>query len=209
MYLRTEGVILIQKNFQEADRLLTVYTRDYGKVSAIAKGVRRPKSKKSGHTQLGNWCKIFLAKGKNIDIISEVEVKRAFGFEDMNPEKANRIYHFLELVDSLTPLGQRNVQIFSLLVNFLKKVSKGEEHKLLSSVFKIRLLSLLGFFSTKNLKDSNLKDFFKILEQKDFDLIKNEINLSNHNYLKLSQFLDSMIENLTEKKLKTSKFLNG
>ncbi len=209
MYIRTEGVILIHKNFQEADRLLTIYTRDLGKVYAIAKGARRPKSKKSGHVELGNWCKVFLSCGKNLDIISEIEIKRAFGFENMNPDYANRIYHFLELVDALTPQGQKNIQIFSLLVNFLKKLSQGEEYKLLSPVFKIKLLSLLGFFSAKNLKDSNLKDLLRVLEQKDFDSIKSEINLKDYNYLKLSNFLDSMIENLTEKKLKTPRFING
>ena len=62
--LRTEGVVLSQKNFAEADRLLTIYTRDFGKLHALAKGARRPISKKAGHTQLGNWCKILIVRGK-------------------------------------------------------------------------------------------------------------------------------------------------
>ena len=97
--LRTEGVVLSQKNFAEADRLLTIYTRDFGKLHALAKGVRRPKSKKAGHTQLGNWCKILIVRGKSLDLITEIETKRAFGFENLSVQKAVEIYHFLELVN--------------------------------------------------------------------------------------------------------------
>ena len=74
MYLRTEGVILKRRNFGEADRILTIYTRDYGKVICLAKGVRRPRSKKAGHLELGSWCKIFAVHGKNLDQIGRAHV---------------------------------------------------------------------------------------------------------------------------------------
>ncbi len=64
MYFKTEGVIIAKKNFGEADRILTIFTRDHGKIGCIAKGVRRPRSKKAGHVELGNWCKFFIARGK-------------------------------------------------------------------------------------------------------------------------------------------------
>jgi len=218
MYFRTEGVVLKRNNFGEADRIVTIYTRDYGKISAIAKGVRRPRSKKAGHVELGNWCKIFVARGKNIDLLTEVELKCAFGIANFSEEKANRIYHLLELVESLTPEHQKNPQVFILLVQFLKMLSKpgppreagggkDEDFSLLSSVFKIKLLSTLGFFSSQSLKDSRTKDIFKTLELEDFETIKEEINLSPSSYLKLLSFLDSMIEGLTQTKLKTSRFL--
>ena len=95
MYFRTEGVILSHRNFGEADRILTIYTRDQGKVIALAKGVRRPKSRKAGHVELGNWSKIFVARGKNLDLLTEVELKRSFGIVDFSVQKANKIYHLL------------------------------------------------------------------------------------------------------------------
>src|SRR3990167_11066899 len=110
MYFRTEGVVLRRKNFGEADRIVTFYTRDYGKVTALAKGVRRPSSKKAGHIELGNWCKVFVARGKNLDLLTEVEAKYAFGIDEFTETKANRIYHILELVDALTPEHQKNLQ---------------------------------------------------------------------------------------------------
>ncbi len=209
MYLSTQCVVLARRNFGEADRLLTIYTKDFGKLTALAKGVRRPTSRKSGHLEPGSWCKIFLAKGKNIDIITEVEVQKAYGIENFSQEKAVKIYHLLELVDYLTVQNQKNSQVFNLLVNFLRLVESNDNFNLISSVFKIKLLKILGFFSATNLKSSKAKDLLNILEMEDFNKISTETNLSSQSYLKLLTFLDSMIESVTERKLKTTRFLNG
>src|SRR3989344_5515459 len=134
MYFRTEGVILARRNFGEADRILTIYTKDYGKISAIAKGVKRPRSKKAGHVELGNWCKVFIARGKNLDILTEVELKKAFGIADFESKKANKIYHLLELVNTLTQREQKNSYVFRLLIEFLEGIEDGEDFQLISSV---------------------------------------------------------------------------
>ncbi len=209
MYLRTEGVILKRRNFGEADRILTIYTRDHGKITALAKGVRRPRSKKAGHVEIGSWCKIFVARGKNIDLLTEVEVKRAFGIADFSEAKANKIYHLLELVENLTADHQKNPQVFILLVQFLKMITTDENFDLVSSVFKIKLLASLGFFSTSSLPDSQTKQVIRILEEDDFETIKNKIRLSQQSYLKLLSFLDSMVENITSRKLTTVRFLGN
>src|SRR3990167_10533762 len=114
MYLRTEGVILSRRNYGEADRIVTFFTRDYGKITVLCKGVRRPRSKKAGHLELGNWCKIFVASGKNIDLLTEVELKRAFGIADFTEEKSNRIYHFLEIIESVSAENQKNIEVYFL-----------------------------------------------------------------------------------------------
>lgn len=207
MYFRTEGVILKRKNFGEADRFVTIYTKDFGKVTALAKGVRRPRSKKAGHLELGSWCKVFVAKGKNIDLLTEVELKKAFGIADFSESKTNKIYHILEIVESMTPDHQKNVQVFNLLVSFLYKISKEKDFNLVSSVFKIKLMSELGYFSAKFLKDSKTKKVFEIIEDRNFEEIEENLNLSTESYLKLLLFLDSMIENLTQSKLKTARFI--
>lgn len=207
MYFKTEGIILLQKNLGEADKLLTIYTKDHGKLTCIAKGVRRPVSKKSGHIELGNWCRIFVAKGKNIDLLTEVEVKKAFGVENFTSDKANKIYHLLEIVNNLTPINQKSPRVFFLLISFLKRISQGGNFNLISSMFKIHLLKTLGFLSSSHLESSNIQQLLVELENKDYRKLNQETDFSKADNLKLLSFLDSMIENLTEKKLKTSKFI--
>lgn len=209
MYQKTEAIILSRKNFQEADRLLTIYTKDFGKISCVAKGVRKPTSRKSGHLENGSWCEVFIAKGKNLDILTEVELKKAFGFDNLKGEKTNEIYHFLELVDSLTPHNQKNPEIFFLLVKFLEKIKSSQNFNLISTVFKLKLLSALGFFSSDNLKLSNSKKLLGKLENGDLGKLQDELIISDEGYLKLSAFLDSIIESVTERKLKTNRFIHA
>ena len=200
---------MARRSFGEADRILTIYTKDYGKISAIGKGVRRPRSKKGGHLELGNWCKLFVAKGKNLDLLTEVETKKAFGIDNFSNIKANKIYHLLELVDALTQNEQKNKKVFFLLVEFLNEISKENNFDLISSVFKVKLLSELGFFSAKNLKGSKSQQFLQSLENENFENLQKRVKLNKDSYLKLLTFLDSMIENLIERTLKTNRFVNG
>ena len=200
---------MAHRNFGEADRILTIYTKDFGKISAIAKGVRRPRSKKGGHVELGNWCKLFLARGKNLDLLTEVETKKAFGPDNFTSAKANKIYHLLELVDSLTQNEQKNPKVFFLLLEFLNEISKENNFDLISSVFKVKLLSELGFFSAKTLRGSKSQKFLEDLENDNFENLQKRVKLDKGSYLKLLAFLDSMIENLIERSLKTNRFVNG
>lgn len=209
MYSKTEGVILYRRNFGEADRLITIYTRDFGKVTVIAKGVRRPRSKKAGHLELGSWCKLFIAHGKNLDILTEVEIKKAFGIDNFTEAKANKIYHLLELVSKLTPEHQKNQKLFNLLVNFLNHAANGEDFNLVSGIFKIKVMSNLGFFSSKTYEAYKSGEIIKILEDEDFNIIKKTVKLKKESNLKLIRFLDSIIEQVSEHELKTNRFLNG
>lgn len=198
---------MAHKQFSEADKMLTVYTSTHGKITCLAKGASRLRSRKGGHVELGNWCKLYVARGKNLDILTEVETKRPFGHENLTPTTSAQIYHLLELVDYLTEPRQVNASLFTLLVNFLNKVAIGEDFRLLATVFKIKLLYSLGFFSSTSIKNANLQKLFKSIELQDYDSLKRNIKFQDHNYLKLLTFLDSIIEHLAQKSLKTAKFV--
>lgn len=205
MYYRTEGVILKKRNFGEADRILTIFTSDCGKINALVKGIRRPRSKKAGHLELGSWCKIFVARGKNLDLLTEVEVKQSFGLSDFTETRANQIYHLLELVDTLTAPGQKNLEVFRLLVHFLKQLGDGVNFKMTSCYFKVKLLSILGFFASFHIKNSRVKKVFEIFEQEEPSIATN--HMAEKTYLTINKFLDTMIEDLAGTSIKTARFL--
>ncbi len=74
----TEGVVLLRRNFSEADRIINIYSKHYGKISVIAKSVRKIKSKKRGSLEVFSHIKFSAARGKNLDIITEVETINSF-----------------------------------------------------------------------------------------------------------------------------------
>jgi hypothetical protein len=64
------AIIIKKTKLGEADRILTLYTPDLGKIQAVAKGVRRPKSKLAGHLELLTHSLVSLARGRNLDTIT-------------------------------------------------------------------------------------------------------------------------------------------
>ena len=164
---KTEGIILKQKNFAEADRILTIYTKHYGKIQAIVKGARRVTSRKAGSLELFNHCSLVLAKGKNLDIISEVEVVNSFRSWRKNLTKVGIAWYLCELVDKLTPEEQENRQVFSLLRDWLAKIGYLNPSRLVRG-FEEELLVELGFGVPEKLKEASgsLKSYIETIIEK-------------------------------------------
>lgn len=163
---KTEGIILFQKSFGEADRLLTVFSKDYGKMQVIAKGVRKVTSRKAGSLDTFNHVWLVLAQGRNLDLITEVAVKETFSRWRKNLVGVGMAYYLAELVKRLTAEGQENEAVFELLREFLGRIGKEKPKKLIRG-FEEKLLSELGFGVPERLrsKDGSLVAFIEeILE---------------------------------------------
>jgi len=78
MLYKTEGIVLKSTEFKEADKIVTIYTKDYGKITAIAKGVRKIKSKFGSSLEILTHSVFLFYKGRNIDIVSQTEILESF-----------------------------------------------------------------------------------------------------------------------------------
>ena len=72
---RTEAIVLRRTDFGEADRLLTVFTPERGKLRLIAKGARKPTSRKSGHVELFSYGHFLVAVGRDLDLVTQATKK--------------------------------------------------------------------------------------------------------------------------------------
>ena len=66
----TKGIVIGRTNFGEADRIVRFFTPDRGKLSAIAKGIRKIKSRSGGHLELFGEVSLMLATGRGLDIVT-------------------------------------------------------------------------------------------------------------------------------------------
>ena len=73
-----EAIVLKRTDIGEADRILTLFTPNRGKMRAVAKGIRRPISKKAGHLELLNRSQLQIALGRNLDIVTQAEGRENF-----------------------------------------------------------------------------------------------------------------------------------
>jgi DNA repair protein RecO (recombination protein O) len=142
---RTEAIVLKRSDFGEADRLLTLYTPRLGKTRAIAKGVRKPTSRKSGHVELFTHSQLLIAKGRNLDIVTQAETVHAFRALREDLLRTTYAYYAAELVDLFVEEGIENHPLFDLLLAMLGWLGDASDLDLTTRFFELRLLSLLGY----------------------------------------------------------------
>jgi DNA repair protein RecO (recombination protein O) len=142
---KTEAIILRGGNLNEADRILTLYTPNLGKVKAIAKGVRRPTAKLSGHLELLTHCTLMLTQGRNLDIITQAQIVESFSALRHNLKRLSQSFYFVELTDAFTPERVENWHVFVLLLETLRWLSRKDHLELVPRYFELNLLSDVGY----------------------------------------------------------------
>ncbi|MFQ5611790.1 MAG: DNA repair protein RecO [Anaerolineae bacterium] len=144
---RTEGLVLRRTDFGEADRLLTVFTPDLGKLRLIAKGARKTKSRKAGHIELFTHTALLVAKGRNLDIISQAESLESFRPLREDLGRISYAYYVVELLDRFIEEGDENFPLFELALRTVARLSDEAAENLFLALryFELHLLGLTGF----------------------------------------------------------------
>jgi len=147
---KTLAIVINRKNFGEADRILTVFSKDKGKLKIVAKGVRRIKSRRSAQIELLNLSVLSVSDGK-IPTLTEADNIKHFPFLKANLKKSGLAFYLCELVDGLTAEHQQNPEVFDLLNQTLSKLETEEDYKRIISGFEQSLLTALGFWPRERL----------------------------------------------------------
>jgi DNA repair protein RecO (recombination protein O) len=142
---RIDAVILRRADFGEADRLLTVFTPERGKLRVLAKGVRKTTSRKAGHVELFMLTDMLVAQGRTWDIISQAEIIEPYRDLRESLDKTGHAYYLAELVDRFTEEHDANAPLFQLLTLALAHISHSDDPFVALRYFELHLLSLTGF----------------------------------------------------------------
>lgn len=141
-----EGIVLGRRNFGEADRILSIYTHSFGRVALIAKGIRRPKSKKRGHLEIFSRVKFQAITGHGLDIMIEVEIVNDYKNIRLSLKRVSLAYYFMEVIGKITHEGEPNPELFNLLLHFLQNLNLTNNLKKLRMDFILKLLTLMGYW---------------------------------------------------------------
>jgi len=151
---RAEAIVLRHSDYGEADRLLTLYTREHGKVRALAKGARKIASRKAGHIEPFTHVKLQLAKGRDLLIVTQAETIDAFLPLRDDLTRTSYASYVIELLDRFVPDEETaNPPLFRLLTETLTRLA-AEPHTSTSlsagswvavRFYEMRLLDFLGF----------------------------------------------------------------
>ncbi len=150
MLYKTEGIVLKSMEYQEADKIVTIYTKDYGKITAIAKGVRKTKSKFGSSLEILTYSTFLFYKGKNLDIVSQTEILESFFSTSKEVIKFAFAANCVEVVNKLTEDREINIVLFNLLKEALHYLRESNDPKLLTLSFKWQTISILGYRPSLN-----------------------------------------------------------
>jgi DNA repair protein RecO (recombination protein O) len=144
-YYQTEAVVIRKVKLGEADRILTLYTPDRGKIEGVAKGVRRPKSKMAGHLELLTHTQIRLAHGRNLDTIIGSQTVDSFMSLKNDLWLTSYGLYAAELVNQFTVEHLANQPIFGLFLETLNRLSRADNVEMTLRYFELHLLELSGY----------------------------------------------------------------
>lgn len=156
----SEGIVLSRKNYSEADRILVCYSKHFGKLTLLAKGIRKIKSKKRGHLEIFSKVKFSAVKGKGMDIITETETINDFAGVRSNLNKISLAYYFCEVVNKITHEDGNASSVYILLSNVLENLEVETELKKLRLKFIYDLLIEMGYWP----EDKRMTDADTVLE---------------------------------------------
>jgi DNA repair protein RecO (recombination protein O) len=140
-----EAVVLRHNDWGEADRILVLYTREMGKIRAIAKGVRKIRSRKAGHLEPFTRVHLYMARSRDLPIITQAETVEAYQPLREDLLRTGYAAYLIELLDRFTSEEGENRQLYTLLTDSLARLAADPIPWLVVRYYEIRLLDLLGF----------------------------------------------------------------
>jgi len=142
---RVEAVVLRHSDWGEADRLLTLFTLESGKLRAIAKGARKLRSRKAGHLEPFTRVALLLARGRDLWIVTQAQTVDAYLPLRDNLERTGYAAYIVELLDRFTGEEGPNHMLFRLLTDTLQRISEEQNYITAVHYYEIRLLDILGY----------------------------------------------------------------
>lgn len=142
---RANAIVLKRVNIGETDRVVTLYTREKGKLSAVAKGARRAASKLAAATEPFNYGRYFVAVGKDLDVITQAEGLHSFHTIRSDLDRIAYATYLLELTNALVEEREANYELFDTLLSALYLLENEIDPRIVARYFDLQIMSLTGY----------------------------------------------------------------
>jgi len=136
--------VLRARDCGEGDKLLILFSREYGKIKVMAHGVAKPSSRKRGAVQPFTRTRFLIHRGRELDSVSQCEVVEMFPYLRNDLGRISYASYLAELVDTLAPEGEPNEPLYYLLLETLSLMA-GNDAEILARAFEIRAAGLMGY----------------------------------------------------------------
>jgi len=160
-YSKLEGIIINRRTVKDADRFLTIFTRQLGKISVYAHGIRTITSKRAGSLDLFSHIKFDMISNHDRRTVTSVELVNNHHLDKDSLNNISRLFQIGELIDALLPEDDPHPEVYSLLSVALTHLPRFTTPEYLYR-FKKKLLTLLGY-GDRPLTDAAIDDYIESL----------------------------------------------
>lgn len=143
--LKSEAFVLKKRNLLNKDKIVTLFSKETGKIKVFAHGIRKITSRRLPHLETGNLIKIEIYKKNKNMYLQETALISGFYKIKNNSDKHKFLYLFLFLLDKLLPEEQTEKEIYDLTKSFFKNLSEKEFQDDDLSQFLNKLIQSLGY----------------------------------------------------------------
>jgi len=145
LYYQSRGIILRQREFKDSDKLLSIFTEKEGKITAIAKGVKKTKSSLRACVQPFCHSLLYFNQGKNMDLITQAKPLDFYGNSRQDLERALNCLYLMELLDKSLLEHVPLPDLYQSLVAVLEAINEQGLNPLYIRYFESQLLVELGY----------------------------------------------------------------
>ena len=125
-YFKTEGLIIKKMPFAEADFLVRVLTKDFGKIDALAKGARKTASKLNPHLDILNHIRMqFVRNGERIPTLMDAEIIAKYDDWFSDADKLSIMWRVLRVIDMVILPGAKDEKLFFMVLDFFSAIGAG------------------------------------------------------------------------------------
>lgn len=142
---KTEAIVLKRQDLRETSLVVTFYTKEFGKINGVLKGIKGPKSQYLSFLQpfTHNEIVLYERTDRDLHLVSQCELKDLFPTIRQDLARIAHAYYFIELVNELTADHDTNPGVFESLISSLRLLSVEDGGKV-ARIFEVKLLKLLG-----------------------------------------------------------------
>ncbi|PYZ99208.1 DNA repair protein RecO [Alteribacter lacisalsi] len=144
MLQKAEGIVIRTNDYGETNKIVTLYTREHGKLALMARGAKRPKSRFASSAQLFIYGTFIYQQSRGIGTLNQADITDSFRAVRSDLMLTAYGAYMVEMTDRLTEDRQRNPYLFELLYQLLNRMNEEEDAEVLTRIFETKMLQAAG-----------------------------------------------------------------
>lgn len=153
----TVGIVLKRTNGKETDRIVTILTQDYGKIVAVAKGVRKMNSTKRAFLEPGMVIKGHFVNTKGLPLLTQIQVEQEYASLRAELPKIRSLSQILEIIDALFVEEEIDIAVYNEVISLLDRIAHNQTGYVRAQLG--QLIENLGYQHPGQTKHVNISDY--------------------------------------------------